>query len=266
VSREPLDAPVVEMNGVTFRYDGPEGAPVLEDVSLRIGDRDLLGLIGPNGGGKTTLLKILLGILRPQQGSVRILGRRPRDVTHRIGYVPQHAHIDASVPATVLDVVLTGRLGRSSWGFRYGRKHIDAAEAGLAEVGVGELSHRRIGDLSGGQRQRVLIARALVDDVAILLLDEPMAGVDLHMEQGILETLRRLNERLPIVLVSHDIGFVSAYVRRVACLNRRLVVHDADEIGADVITEMYRSHGPVLAVQHDDGCPAHPRPVREEGS
>jgi len=250
--------PVAELSGVTFRYDDPGAEPVLEDVSLRIEDRDLLGLIGPNGGGKSTLLRILLGILKPQRGTVRVLGRRPREVTHRIGYVPQHAGIDATVPATVLDVVLTGRLGRSSWGFRYGRKHVDAARRALDEVGVCDLAHRRIGDLSGGQRQRVLIARALVDEIAVLLLDEPMAGVDLHMEQGILETLRRLNERLPIVLVSHDIGFVSSHVRRVACLDRRLVVHDVDEVGSEIISRMYGAHGPVHLIHHDDDCPTHP--------
>jgi zinc transport system ATP-binding protein len=258
--------PVARLRGVTFRYEDSDGPPVLEDVSLEIGPGDYLGLIGPNGGGKTTLLRLLLGQVRPVRGTVEVLGRPPHEMSGRIGYVPQRARIDATVPATVLDVVLTGRIGRARWGFFYGRSHVAAARAALARVGIEDLAHRRIGDLSGGQRQRVLIARALVDDVEILLLDEPMAGVDLHMEKGILELLRELNERLPLVLVTHDIGFVSSHVGRVACLNRRLVLHDVDEISEGTISEMYAGHGPVRLVQHEEGCPAdhHVRPGAEE--
>ncbi|MFH1998069.1 MAG: ABC transporter ATP-binding protein [Planctomycetota bacterium] len=248
--------PIVSVQKVTFDYlNGQDNPPVLEEVTLEIPDNDFLGLIGPNGGGKTTLLKILLGVEKPCSGTVHVLGRHPREVSSQIGYVPQHAQIDASVPATVLDVVLTGCLGRSPWGVRYGRKHIDAARAAMAQVGVEDLRKRSIGMLSGGQRQRVLIARAMAADAKILLLDEPLAGVDLHMEKGILELLHTLNARLPIVLVSHDLGFVSAHVKRVACLNRRLVVHRPDEITGEVIGEMYHSHGPVLQVRHDNDCP-----------
>jgi zinc transport system ATP-binding protein len=254
--------PVVRVDGVTFGYDDTGRLPILEDVTLEIGPRDFLGLIGPNGGGKTTLLRVLLGQIRPQQGVVEVLGRPPREVSAQVGYVPQHAQIDATVPATVLDVVLTGRIGRARWGLFYGPSHVTAARDALASVGIADLASRRIGDLSGGQRQRVLIARALVDDVKILLLDEPMAGVDLHMEQGILELLQKLNERLPLVLVTHDIGFVSSHVGRVACLNRRLVTHDVGEITDETITEMYAAHGPVRIVRHEDGCPVdhHVRP------
>lgn len=246
--------PVVRIEGVTFRYAESDADPVLEDVDLTIPAHDFLGLIGPNGGGKTTLLRLLLGLLRPQRGTVRVLGRPPHEVRRQIGYVPQHAVIDAGVPATVLDVVLTGRLGRSRWGFRYGREHVEAARAALERFGVSDLAHRRIGELSGGQRQRVLIARALVDDVAIVLLDEPMAGVDLHMEQGILEILFEIHRKVPIVLVSHDVGFVSRHVHRVACLNRRLVVHDVEDIGEGIIEEMY-GHEHIHRIRHEKGCP-----------
>ena len=127
------------------------------------------------------------------------------------------------------------------------------------------LENRRFGKLSGGQRQRILIARALASDARLLLLDEPMAGVDLHMEEGIMATLEALSKRMPIVLVSHDVGFVSAHVKRVACLNRRLVMHQAHEISQDVIAEMYRDHGPVQQVGHRDECPIHPDHERSEG-
>lgn len=251
-----MNEPVVSLNDVSFRYRNGAGEhPVLEGITLDIRNHDFVGLIGPNGGGKTTLLKILLGIEKPQAGTVRILGKPPRAVSAQIGYVPQHAQIDATVPANVLDVVLTGCLARSSWGTGYGRRHVEAARAAMEQVGVVDLEGRGIGSLSGGQRQRVLIARALAADAKILLLDEPLAGVDLHMEQGILELLHELNASMPIVLVSHDLGFVSAHVKRVACLNRKLVVHRPEEITGDAIAHMYHGHGPVLQVRHDESCP-----------
>jgi zinc transport system ATP-binding protein len=253
---------IVEVSGVTCRYGTPgETAPALEDIDLTIRDDDFLGLIGPNGGGKTTLLKLLLGLIRPQAGAVRVLGRDPREVSRQVGYVPQTAQIDHRAPATVRDVVLTGRLGLTLRGFGYGRDHLREADRAMEEAEVLTFADRRIGELSGGQRQRVLIARALASDVRILLLDEPMAGVDLHMEAGILDTLKRLNESMPVVLVSHDISFVSAHLKRVACLNRRMVVHRADEVSGEVIAEMYAAHGPVSAVGHQHNCPL---PDREQ--
>lgn len=252
-----MDAPqVVAVSNVSYRYrDFPGAPPVLEDISLVVPPGDFLGLIGPNGGGKTTLLKILLGLLNPQSGTVTVLGRAPREVSRQIGYVPQHAKIDAKVPANVLDVVLTGRLGHAPWGFTYGRSHVKAAEAAMEQVGILDLRNRGIGAISGGQRQRVLIARALASETKILLLDEPMAGVDVHMEEGILDLLHQLNARMPIVLVSHDLGFVSAHVKRVACLNRRLVVHRPGEISKEIITDMYQAHGPVHQIKHQESCP-----------
>lgn len=253
---EGADRAVVSLEGVTYRYhDLPGAPPVLEDVALSIKAGDFLGVIGPNGGGKTTLLKIMLGLLRPQAGVVRVLGRPPREVSRLIGYVPQHVQIDENVPATVQDVVLTGRLGLSSWGVGYGPKHTEAALAAMERAGVAELKDRSMGTLSGGQRQRVLIARSLAGSAKILLLDEPMAGVDTHMEKGILDLLHTLNAQIPVVLVSHDIGFVSAHVNRVACLNRRLVVHRPEEISEAVIAEMYRTHGTVQRIRHSDECP-----------
>jgi zinc transport system ATP-binding protein len=246
--------PVVDIRHVTFGYPPhPESDPVLVDVSLRVEATDFLGIIGPNGGGKTTLLKMMLGLLRPQQGTVAVLGETPEKVRPQIGYVPQHARIDASVPANVLDVVLTGRLSRSSWGFRYPHSEVERAREALRRTETDDLARRRIGTLSGGQRQRVLIARALAADAQLLLLDEPTAGVDEHVERNLTDLLHRLNERLPIVIVSHDISFVSTHLKRVACLNRRLTCHAADEISMTVISEMY--HGHVRAVQHRDECP-----------
>ncbi len=246
--------PVVEIRNVTFGFPpAAEEQPVLEDVSLEIGPREFLGVIGPNGGGKTTLLKLILGLLRPQRGSVAVFGRAPAEVRARVGYVPQHGRIDPAAPATVLDVVLTGRLGRSSWGMWYRRPHVEAARAALALTGMEGMASRTIRTLSGGQRQRVLIARALASDAQLLLLDEPTAGIDAHVEQGLTDLLHRLNQRLPIVIVSHDVSFVSTHLKRVACLNRRLTCHAAREISWEAISPMY--HEGVRAVEHRDACP-----------
>jgi zinc transport system ATP-binding protein len=246
--------PVVRLEHVTFGYP-PDGAaqPVVEDVCLDIGPDEFLGIIGPNGGGKSTLLKIVLGLIRPQRGEVRVFGRSAAEVRHRIGYVPQHARIDPSVPASVLDVVLTGRLAHGSWGFRYGHREVDAARAALAQTEMEHFAGRTMGTLSGGQRQRVFIARALAADAELLLLDEPTAGVDPHMERGLTDLLHRLNQRLPIVIVSHDVAFVSAHLKRVACLSRRLTCHAAGDITWDAVAPLYHEH--MRAVHHAGECP-----------
>lgn len=248
--------PVAAVQGVSFGYP-PFGlaSPVLDDVTLEVEPLDFLGVIGPNGGGKTTLLKVLLGFITPQSGTVQVFGRRPTEVRQRIGYVPQHSSVDASVPANVLDIVLMGRLARSRWGIAYGRRDIDQALDALARTGVADLARRRFGELSGGQRQRVLIARALAGDAELLLLDEPTAGVDAHAGQGLTDLLHELNDRLPIVIVSHDISFVSTHLKRVACLNRKATCHRATDITHDVIERMYHGHGAVRVIEHDVACP-----------
>ncbi len=249
-------APVIELRDVTFRYPGGEDLPpVVEDVTLQVTFDDYLGLIGPNGGGKTTLLKLMLGLHRPQRGTVRVLGQPPARVRSRIGYVPQHAKIDTSVPATVLDVVLMGRLSGSTWGMRFRDQDLAMARTALDQAGVLDLAGRPLGSLSGGQRQRVLIARALASEAEVLLLDEPMAGVDAPMEQSLHELLERLNERFPIVIVSHDVAFVSSELKHIACINRHLVCHGASEITAEMIAAAYGEHDHLKIVQHQEECP-----------
>ncbi len=245
---------IVEITDLTFGYP-PYGLsrPVLEDVSLCIEPGDFLGIIGPNGGGKTTLLKLMLGLLHPQRGSVQVFGCPPLETRTRIGYVPQHARVDATVPASVLDVVLTGRLSQTSWGPRFGASHTEAALEALRQTETEGLARRPIGTLSGGQRQRVLIARALAADAQLLLLDEPTAGVDAHSEQGLTDLLHRLNDHLPVVIVSHDISFVSRHLKQVLCLNRRATCHAAADISPEIIAEMYHDH--VRPVEHRDECP-----------
>jgi len=244
--------PIVQLSHVTFSYV-PQQPPILDDVSLTVEAGDFLGIIGPNGGGKTTILKLMLGILKPQSGSVTILGQSPMQGRSQIGYVPQLAKIDAWAPASVLDLVRMGRLGQSSWGPCFGRSHTLVAMEALRQTETQDLAKRPIGTLSGGQRQRVLIARALAGEANLLLLDEPTAGVDVHMEHGLIDLLHRLNQQMPIVLVSHDISFVSTHLNRVACLNRKLTCHEVSEISDQVIAQMY--HGHVRVVEHADDCP-----------
>jgi zinc transport system ATP-binding protein len=243
-SAGPAD-PVIAVKGVYFSYDGP---PVLEDVSFTIAQRDFVSLVGPNGGGKTTLLKLLLGLLKPQRGTVRVFGRPPEEVRRRIGYVPQHAQFDPHFPATALDVVLMGRLGRGLPILPARREDRQAALACLQEVGLAELARRPLSLLSGGQRQRVLIARALAGDPELLLLDEPTANLDLAVQGDFIELLHRLNERLTVLLVSHDVGFVCQQVRTVLCVARRVQVHTASSLDGRTISALYGE--PVRFVHH----------------
>ncbi len=240
--------PVVRLHEVSFGYPpAPMRRPAVHEINLEVTSDDFLGLIGPNGGGKTTLLKLILGLLTPQKGTVELFGRKPHAATRRrIGYVPQQSEIDPSVPATVLDIVLTGRLGQTSWGARYRKPDIEAAFAALEQVEAAKFARRPLATLSGGQRQRVLIARALAGEAGLLLLDEPTAGVDARRERQFLELLLRLNQELPIVLVSHDIGFVSAHLKHVACLNHTLTLHAGGKLTEGDVEAMY--HTPVLAL------------------
>jgi len=237
--------PVIELDHVHFAFDGNL---VLEDITLSVKEGDFLGVVGPNGSGKTTLLKIILGLLDPVRGKVRVFGQSPERSRHHVGYVPQHAELDASFPISVMDVVLIGRLGHAPLLGRYRKSDRDAAEKAMKEAEILELADRRFGTLSGGQKQRVLLARALVGNPELLLLDEPTASVDGSVEQDIYHLFKKLNETVTIVLVSHDIGFISAYVNKVACVNKRLVCNPAEHVTGDVIEACYS--GPVRILQH----------------
>jgi len=243
------ETPVIEIRAVSFSYNGET---VLEDVNLAIGPREFISVVGPNGGGKTTLLKLVVGLLEPTAGTVRVFGLPPREARRRIGYLPQHAQMDPRFPASVADVVLTGRLGPGGRFGPYGKADREAAGEALSDVDLCDLGRRPYAELSGGQRQRVLIARALVSRPDLLLLDEPTAGLDAHMESGLFGLLKVLNERLTIVLVTHDLGFVSQVVRSVACVRRKVVVHPTSEITGEMIREIYG--GDVRMIRHDHRC------------
>jgi len=241
--------PVISLRDVTFSYDG---SPVLQDVTLDVGDRDFACLVGPNGGGKTTLLKLVLGLLAPGSGQVRVFGGTPEHARPRIGYMPQHAQVDPRFPVSVADVVLMGRIGTPGSIGPYRRPQREAAWQALREVGLYDLRNRPFGSISGGQRQRTLIARALAAQPDLLLLDEPTANLDAHAESELYELLKRLNERLTIAMVSHDLGFVSAFVKSVICVKRCVVVHPTSAITGQIIQEIYG--GDVCMVRHDQRC------------
>ncbi len=224
---------------------------VLEKVDLIIERGDFASIVGPNGGGKTTLLKLILGLLKPDRGSISIFGDTPQNSRLQTGYMPQYAHLDADFPVTVMDVVLMGRLGHS-FGGRYSRQDRDMARTSLDEVRLANLAGKLFSELSGGQRQRVLIARALCCEPKLLLLDEPTANVDPEVEEALFEILQELNRRMTILLVSHDLGFVSQVVKSVICVNRQVVVHPTSEINGAVIKEIYG--GDFHMVRHDQRC------------
>ncbi len=270
------DVPAVALEGLSFAF--PQGEPVLENVSLTVGPRDFVSVVGPNGGGKTTLLRLILGLLEPTRGTVRVFGRPPAAARRLIGYMPQHPQHDPHFPVSVRDVVLMGRLAAAHPRGPFGRADKEAAVRALGEVGLDDLRHRPFAELSGGQRQRVLIARALACEPRLLLLDEPTANLDLHVEGELYDLLKELNRRLAVVLVSHDLGFVSGYVRTVVCVKRRVMVHPTSEITGEIIREMYGAD--VRLVRHDrhdhedrlertggDGSAARPdaAPTRTEG-
>jgi zinc transport system ATP-binding protein len=238
---------VIELHDVSFSYGI---VPVLQGIHLHVQAGEFLGIVGPNAGGKSTLLKLILGLISPQAGTIRILGKKPSQQRKQIGYVPQYPGFTRDFPITVEQTVLLGRLGAGSLFGRYSRADYQAAQQALQEVEADDLAQRPISALSGGQLQRVLLARALVSDPQILILDEPTANIDMRLESDIFDRLRELNKRMTILVVSHDVAFISDYVSRVACLNRTLVCHHTDAIDGQVIQHLYGEHVRMVAHKH----------------
>ncbi len=245
--------PFVEIEDVDFRHGEVR---VLEGINLTVDPGDFLGIIGPNGSGKTTLLRIVLGLSEPERGRVRLFGHPPSAFHQwgRLGYVPQRAMLDPGLPATVQEVVGTGLVPTLGLFGRVG----SAERARIAEVlgQVGMVAHAgaRIGALSTGQQQRVLIARALVSNPELLILDEPTGGVDPEAQTSFYALLRHLNRErdVTLILVSHDIGVVAKEVTKLACLNRRLIFHGrpGDFLSDAALTALYGPSVRVVSHQH----------------
>lgn len=236
---------VASLRNISVSYGGQ---PVLTDASLDIHEGEFLGIVGPNGSGKTTLLRVILGLIKPDSGTVEISGGLPGRRRGAIGYVAQFVNFHRNFPISVEQTVLLGRLGRTGRLGRYNAADREAARAALEQVSAWDLRARPIGSLSGGQLQRVLIARALTGRPKILLLDEPTSNVDVAAEEGIFGILKDLSEQMAVVLVSHDIGFISEYVSRVACVHRNIVCHSTSEITPETLRGLY-GHG-VHVIDH----------------
>jgi len=236
---------VASLNNVWVNYNG---FTALEDVSLSIEEQDFVGIIGPNGGGKSTLLKTMLGLIEPSRGNVEILGMAPRKASRQVGYVAQFQNFDRHFPINVWEVVLMGRLGHAGLLKGYSTQDRDAAREALEKVEMAGCKNRHISQLSGGQQQRVLIARALATRPKLLLLDEPMSNVDSAMQKGFYELLSELNRQMAIVMVSHDISAVSQYVKKVACLNRKLYYHGTGQLTTEDLEATYQC--PVELIAH----------------
>ena len=229
--------PLVEIKNL---YAGYQYEVVLEDINLTIEQDDFIGLIGPNGGGKTTLLRVLLGLLQPKSGSITVMGETPEKGRRRIGYVPQFAEYDAEFPISVRDVVRMGRLSSQRLFKPYSTEDDRVVDERLDWVGMLEYQDRAIRELSGGQRQRVYIARALTTNPTLLVLDEPTISVDIEARTQIYELLHKINQDgVTIFLVTHDLNVISSYVKTIGCLNRKLHYHGEKQITDEMLQSTY---------------------------
>ncbi|HOU00613.1 MAG TPA: metal ABC transporter ATP-binding protein [Anaerolineaceae bacterium] len=249
---------VIELEDV---WAGYESDRVLEAVNFRMVAGDYVGLIGPNGGGKTTLVKVILGLIKPERGSVRVMGVSPEKGRQFIGYVPQIQQDDKAFPIKVWDVVSMGRL-KPDLLHNLSLKDADKkiVERSLRQMDILDLAKRSINELSGGQRQRVTIARALATEPKILLLDEPTSSVDSRSSSQLYDLLADLNQSISILLISHDLTAISTYVKTIGCVNRRLVYNGQKEITAEMLSSAYEC--PVDLVAH--GLPHRVLPSHQE--
>jgi zinc transport system ATP-binding protein len=233
----------VEINQLSVNYNQQS---VLHDINLSIEKEDFMAIIGPNGGGKSTLLKVILGLVNPDAGEVKVFGREPKKARDLMGYLSQNLSFDPDFPINVFDTVLSGRYhGLFN---NYSNDDRTAVLQALKDVDMQDLKDRQISKLSGGQMQRVFIARAIVREPKLLLMDEPMASVDPAMQHSFYELMSRLKDKMAIVLVSHDVGAVSTHVDKIVCLNRDLFYHGPVEGAAEGLEEIY--HCPIDLISH----------------
>ncbi len=235
---------LIELKGINASYNGD---PVLEDVNLKIREGDFIGVIGPNGGGKTTLLKVILGLIKPTSGE--IIFNIDKVKRNMIGYLPQIAEGDNNFPVSVRDVVLSGLMIIKGDNARMNREDRNKADIVLKDLGIYHLRDKSLNNLSGGELQRVYLCRALIGSPKLLLLDEPGNFVDTSFEQGFYDKLKELNKTVTIMMVSHDVGTISAFVKSFACVNRKLHFHDSGRITTEQL-KLYDC--PIQLIAHGD--------------
>jgi zinc transport system ATP-binding protein len=235
---------LIELKDVTAGYNG---MPVLTEVNFRINHRDFIGVIGPNGGGKTTLIRVMLGLLKPWRGKVI----RATSVSEGagIGYLPQINHIDRKFPVSVRDVVLSGLMDGNKLLKRFTGEEREKANQLMQEMGVYDLRKKPIGELSGGQLQRVFLCRSVISSPRLLILDEPNTYVDNQFESELYEKLRLLSDVMAIIIVSHDIGMISSYVKTIACVNNRLHYHESNIISEE---QLMAYNCPIKLITHGE--------------
>lgn len=237
--------PAIAVTDLSFSYGANRA---VDKATFTIGKGDFLGVIGPNGGGKTTLLKLMLGLLKPETGAILIDGQPPETKRGKIGYIPQETNLNKLFPVSVRDVVLMGLTGVRGLMQRYSPKDHSRVDAMLEQFGLTAVSTRSIADLSGGQRQKVLLARALVSGPDLLMLDEPTASVDTSGEDEIYRYLQQINGNgVTIVLVTHNISVLSRYVKSVACINRSLYFHPEGTIDQETVNKTFGCEVDIIA-------------------
>jgi len=243
--------PVISLENVSFAY-GVNETVVLNDVSLQVNSGDFLGIIGPNGGGKTTLLKLIMGFLKPTHGKILVYGKSPVAARNKIAYVPQAIRFDRQFPISVLELVLAGCLSKLPWYGRYSQQDKEAALEALKRVGLADFSNASFGTLSGGQAQRALIARALVSKPQLLLLDEPTASVDSQAESTICELLKELRGTITMLMVTHDLRSIIREVQSVICVQGEIYALKPQEVCEHFAFGLY--HPPLIKLngQHSE--------------
>ncbi|MDH6357912.1 metal ABC transporter ATP-binding protein [Parabacteroides sp. PF5-9] len=238
---------LIELQDISAGY---EEKTVLHDVSLTIYANDFLGIIGPNGGGKTTLLKVILGLLTPKKGEVCFFQNEERVSSLRIGYLPQMNIIDKKFPISVWEVIASGLSSEKSLFRGFNKRQRERIDEVIGQMGLEELKGRAIGELSGGQLQRVLLGRSIVSRPSVLVLDEPSSYVDKRFESQFYHLLEEINKESAIVLVSHDIGTVLSIVKNIACVNETLHYHAGTEISEDWLGDVYAC--PIELIGHGE--------------
>jgi zinc transport system ATP-binding protein len=241
---------IIRFEGVNFSYSTDNH--VLKDINVNISPGEFACVVGPNGGGKTTFIKLILGLLTPDSGTIKVLGKAPKKSLDKIGYVPQQSKFDSNFPVSVLDVVLMGCLNKSFFWGSFNKDHKEQAYQALHEVEMEDLADRSFADLSGGQRQRTLVARAIVSNPEILLLDEPTSNIDIHGTEHFYKLFEKLNRKYTILMVSHDIGFVSNRVKSVICIRQTLQVHPVSQLTGETMQDLYGAG--LCAIRHDYRC------------
>ena len=222
----PMNDPLINIVNASAGYNGEI---VLKNINLKVFNRDFVGVIGPNGGGKTSLLKLILGLLKTKSGNITYA----KDI--KIGYLPQQSFIDSKFPISVKEVLLSGLQNKGRFFTSFSKMEINLLEKTLHQLGIENIADKPIGELSGGQRQRAFIGRAIISNPRLLLLDEPNTFVDQRLEKELFEILIELNKTMAILVVSHDVGMISSKVKTIACVNLTLHYHPSSEITNEVL-------------------------------